>query len=366
MKKRRFFVNIVYLTTFLAIIFSPVIKMSLTDDAIVSEVEKRSLKQMPAYQLITNNAYNYLQRMDEYFQDQYGFRESFIRLYSLFKYKIGDSITKKVVRGKDGWLFYASEKDGDPIADFRNIDVLSDARLRQRVGKSEEVKAWLEEQGISYLLVLAPNKHSIYSEYLPSYIKKVNDVSAYQKYVDYLSKYTTLEYIDPMPVLLKEKQNYRLYHKTDSHWNELGANIVQYEIAKKLDEMFLGNIAGKSNLTNKHIVRLGEGGDLARMINLSDTLKEERPELKTESNCKVLEDDRSQQTDFTTICSQAKLKALIFRDSFFSALQPLISPYFKEARYVWKRPLFEELKQYVNEQKPDIVIQQFTERHLPY
>ncbi len=357
--------NVCYVAMFLVLICAPLIKMSVSNDVKMSRTENRMLEKMPSYQLLSDNIYGYSQKMNGYFKEQYGFRDSFIKLYSLFRYSIGDSVSKDVIRGKEGWLFYASKKNGDPVADFRNEEMVDIELLKWRISKIEEIKTWLDERGIAYLLVFAPNKHSVYSEYLPAHIRQINGESTYRKFIDYLRKNTGISYIDPLPALLKEKHKYQLYRKTDTHWNDIGAGIVQYEIARKLNEIFSGLVIERQYSINNYAEFETEGGDLARMIHMADLLPEEIPRLEIKSGCTVINYDELKQNDFVTKCDSANLRALIFRDSFFTALQPLVSGYFKEARYVWKRPAFEELQDYVNEQNPDIVIQQFTERYLP-
>src|SRR5206468_9354942 len=55
------------------------------------------------------------------------------------------------------------------------------------------------------------------------------------------------------------------------------------------------------------------------------------------------------------------LRALVFRDSFFSNMIPLVSRHFRYVRYIWG-PLF-DARRVVSEQ-PDVVITQFVEREL--
>jgi len=55
-------------------------------------------------------------------------------------------------------------------------------------------------------------------------------------------------------------------------------------------------------------------------------------------------------------------KALIYRDSFFSALEPFTSPMFSEAEYKWAR-LTKDEKEYILKNKPDILIFESVERY---
>ena len=54
-------------------------------------------------------------------------------------------------------------------------------------------------------------------------------------------------------------------------------------------------------------------------------------------------------------------RAIVFRDSFFIALEPFVSPLFSEVDYIWK-PFNESYKNYILEYKPDIIIFESVER----
>ena len=57
-------------------------------------------------------------------------------------------------------------------------------------------------------------------------------------------------------------------------------------------------------------------------------------------------------------------KAMVYRDSFAGRLIPFLSEHFSRASYLWQNEFdFEEIEQ----EKPDIVIQEFVARHFfPY
>ena len=54
----------------------------------------------------------------------------------------------------------------------------------------------------------------------------------------------------------------------------------------------------------------------------------------------------------------------MFRDSFFTALEPFVSPLFSEVDYVWK-DFTDSDKKRILEYKPDIVIFERVEWHAP-
>ena len=67
---------------------------------------------------------------------------------------------------------------------------------------------------------------------------------------------------------------------------------------------------------------------------------------------------------FYTTCTNKKIKAIIFRDSFLISVQPFLSEHFQKAAYIWKpydQKIIEKLIDIIN---PDIVIEERTERTL--
>jgi hypothetical protein len=69
---------------------------------------------------------------------------------------------------------------------------------------------------------------------------------------------------------------------------------------------------------------------------------------------------------FFTDCRLDAPRALIFRDSFFIALQPYISQYFANTVYVWEWPDIKLIEKYMQTNQPNIVIEARVERHLKF
>ena len=67
-----------------------------------------------------------------------------------------------------------------------------------------------------------------------------------------------------------------------------------------------------------------------------------------------------------TFCPEGHpLKVLVFHDSFFRLLQPLLSAQFQDVSYIWLYSNDDEVNQYYAELiKPDIIIEEMSERYL--
>lgn len=180
--------------------------------------------------------------------------------------------------------------------------------------------------------------------------------------------------LDLRQTLLQAKSMGLLYYKTDTHWNSLGAAVAQHKIMRYVATQY--PIIHPIQYRAEDFSWVKESNfDLAAMMNLQNMLTEEVPKL----NKKLPECDRfalekqayfpqveeAIREPFFTDCHQPGTPhVLIFRDSFFGQLQPYVSQYFSNATYVWTRPDFDMLEQFIKNQPADIVIEEWVERYL--
>ena len=65
-------------------------------------------------------------------------------------------------------------------------------------------------------------------------------------------------------------------------------------------------------------------------------------------------------------CKGEQLTLLVFRDSFFSVLEPYFMRKFKRALFVLGKPNVATAEHYLQTVKPDVFIEQWAERNLDY
>ena len=95
----------------------------------------------------------------------------------------------------------------------------------------EAISEKCEKAGKKFVFVIAPNKMEIYGEYMPYYYVENCPDGNYEKLIKELSS-RKVAYTD-LKKLFKEDNTYsgvELYHKLDSHWNNLGASLAYMEI----------------------------------------------------------------------------------------------------------------------------------------
>ncbi len=354
---------------FCAAIFIPLLVALFEQDEKTSTAENRNLANAPKQPASINEFKNFPPVFDLYYSDHFGLRDWFLKYYKLVKYSIGDTPSNDVVIGKNGWLFLGSIEKGykkysDPVGDVRNANLFSQKDLIKFSTHIKSLKSLLNNKGIEYVLVIVPNKHTVYFEQLPDYISKINKQSAADQLVEHLKKHTDVSVIDLRAPLIAEKEKHQLYFKIDTHWNHFAANIAQYEIIKRIESLFPGKIQAEKTRLSSGVV---EGGDLEYLLGV-DLAADINPQPVFENSCVPLKQpiDAKPNEVYTTVCENQMLNAVIFRDSFFTALEPYISRKFKRATYLLEEMNYASLVKYIELEKPDIVIEEWVERSLPF
>ena len=365
--------KVAILLIFLLSIYIPFIGSVVQEDKAVSYVEKRNLAKLPSFPQSLTSFIGYPESFNTYYSDNFGFREELTKAYFKFANKLSNKTSvDDVTMGKNGWLFLGSIKPGygrynDPIGDAINANLYTEEELREFARSISKVNDWLKSKGIKYIYIIAPNKHTIYFEYLPEYISKINDTSSTDQLVRYLREHTDIVVVDLRKALLKEKKTHQVYFKNDTHWNHYGANVAQYEILKRIQLFFPTPIEPYLLSDNQFKITSKNGGDLAGIAKIKN-LTENNPQPIFEKGCLPTNENpgHKRRETHTMECKNKKLNAVIFRDSFFSALQPYISRQFHRSTYIWKKINYVSLAKYIEQEKPDIVIEEVVERSLPY
>ena len=228
----------IWIGIFLMVIVSPVFAWYFLGPYIDSEnYEKRDKGPRPVFTLQNYEAFP--REWEPYYNDNIPFRNQLIRLNnSIDYYLFGQSSSGQVAIGKDGWLFYCSDGDGNPLEQSLGYWHFTDGQLAAIAGNLMSSKRALESLGIEFVLFIAPNKESVYQEKLPDCYKAKNPVTSTDQLVQYLKENTDIRVVYPKQALLDAKQKYPdlvFYHKLDSHWNYAGGYVGANSLADELE-----------------------------------------------------------------------------------------------------------------------------------
>lgn len=277
MKKK--IIKLTYITIFCLLIALPLFQLNTNFFTVEKLDEKREKAKKPTYSYkadripsedpnIKGNPVTldrFIQDFDKYFKDNFGFREDLIRLSNIIDYRVfNKTTTPKVVIGKDDYLFIDEE-----IGDYDRTSTLKDAEIDLIAYKIKMFQDELSKRGIDFLFTLAPNKSTIYPEYMYRPSKNPTLESNYDK----LSKALVakgVKYLDLKSFLLENKSKYPLYYKRDTHWNKISATLVADTVIKNLGAKY--GVDG--GLKVGDIIMENYPGDLDGMLGINSGIPE--------------------------------------------------------------------------------------------
>jgi len=215
-----------------------------------------------------------------YFNDHFGFRGSLIFLNNYLDLKIFKiSPNPQVVMGKDDWMYYAPSYESNRFA-------VGQSEVESIAKKIYDFQKAVEADGKKFVFVLAPNKESIYSEYLREELFGKNNYSVIMNAL----KQHEVNTFDALDVLQKAKMKGDfVYSKNDTHWTRYGLLLAINEMLK---------VFGRTEIVFTGLEDTKRIGDLSLLIGFDNFETVPQP---------VIDDKSVVKTD----------RVLIFHDSFF-------------------------------------------------
>lgn len=286
------------------------------------------------------------------------------------------SANSQVMAGKDHWLFLAQDGSRNILEDARSSDPLPETSVDAVARELERRREWLAARGIRYLVVVAPNKNTVYPEKLPDALRPTDPEGHLAQFVRYIKDYTKVDIVDVTPALEEHKKREQVFYVTDSHWNAHGAFAAYREIMRHIVKDF----PQIKPLTREQFQVEQFNwlpGDLANMMGLSDHLKEDRIMFVNKEWYKARgvsylgpNNPHYFEEPQRSVTGNPELpRAIVFHDSFWWELLPFLAESFDEGLYVWLRPQTDlEFRffdaELIEKEKPDIVIDEYTERYI--
>jgi hypothetical protein len=356
--------DLLLIAAFVAAIYLPIAEGILQLDRTTAPEEKRSLARFPHVTLAATCLAGLPPKLEAWYDDHFGFRNRLIRAHNWAKVMwLHASPSPKVVVGRDGLYYLADEETA------AQSELASDQLLRQWQQALEEKRDWLAAKGIAFLVVIAPDKQSIYPEKLPRAVAGQLLSVRTEQFVQHMAAHSQVEIVYPRRPLLEAKKESPVYYRTDTHWTAFGSYVVYREIMARLSEQ----LAEVKPLSLSEFDRLGkmlQGGDLATMLGVEDAVREERTWLirRRPPGAPELRLPNPEPPPGTGAAirigeqSAADLPRLVmFHDSFGLRLMRFLSEHFSRSVYVEAR----DVKRLTVEwEQPDVVILEVCERYL--
>ncbi len=300
-----------------------------------------------------------------YLANRYALKDAFIDLDAWVKYHLlGRGWTREVAVGLDGFLF------------LRNEEMFGQAQGRYRADE-ETLAAWtaqfggmkqaFADRGVPFVFIVAPNKPSIYSEVLPPWLSLPGQEDALTNQIIDAARNSGVRAPDLKAYLREVRAKPAgplLYHRTDTHWTEVGAALAMGRAIGPLGfDLALPDVVWRS---------VGRGGDLSRLTGWRPDSAKTTPLIARAPGVMCSKDE--QPYDLRTFdplpvkkfsCRNDRARhgeVVVFMDSFGVMAAPTFANAFRTSRFFWRDSVDLGV---VDALQHDLVVQIIVERKLP-
>jgi hypothetical protein len=295
-------------------------------------------------------------------------REQLIEAFNTVRLRLGDRVFPQVLVGKDDWLYLYTTSE---VGDYQHASPFTKKELVGYQRQLDAIDASLEQKGITFLVVIPPDKASIYPQYLPDEIKVFPGPSRLDQFIKFMHEHGRTPIVDFRPALRQASQTQMVYYKTDAHYTEVAWYIVYAKILSALSQRYPE--LQPHPLSDYRVVpggmRTMQLPGLMGLPYIQEATRGLQPKFPQTTYTKAipLPEFPGQRIEFAMNQDQSLPKLLILHDSFLVTVVPLLEPHFRETASVF-RNLNPQLwsMDWVDEQHPDIVILEFTEFYMNF
>lgn len=291
---------------------------------------------------------DYLSQLQDYGADHFFLRQDMITAWSALNARMLRSpITKDVVLGTDGWLYFA-----DTLPDYAGLDPMTDRELFSAARNLALISEYCADRGAEFLFTVAPNKNSLYPEHMSGLTASPEPHDA-ERLAKELAR-QGVGYLDLFALFRGREET--LYFQTDSHWNSQGAALAADALSGALgrssryfDGPFTPEEVHKGDLYDM-LYPAGEGLETDQVYGGGLSFEYDAP-IRSAENLTIM----------THGSGEGSL--LMFRDSFGNLLYPYMADSFDAALFSRSMPYRLEL---VSQREADYVVAELVERNLRY
>ncbi|RYF70268.1 MAG: hypothetical protein EOO39_16025 [Cytophagaceae bacterium] len=315
-----------------------------------------------------------VRQFDGYYKTNFGGRDGLVFLHSALHYYIlNDSpVPQQVIFGKKGWL-YVGDHYNRVMQQHQGLWPLSLDSAQAIAQHLADVQQKLASKGAQLYVLIAPDSHSIYPEYLPDYLSLGYQEQTEKRcqwpetphdvLMQAMQEQPSVSFLDLRDTLRRAKQRAVVYKQTDTHWSSYGALIGTASLINRIRQKFP---AIHPTLWSDYDMQLmrGGSGDLAALMMLQGQVKDQtfcsiiaKPAFRTVP----AQQSADKQASIFQGKDPAQPSMLLFGDSFSESMLAYLPSYFSRSSAVRQSTLD---WQRIDREKPDIVIVEIVERNL--
>lgn len=276
----------------------------------------------------------------DYLADHFGLRQELVGLWSgLNAGLLASSPEEQVLLGREGWLYFA------PTLEDYTGQALSEEELEAAARHLAQLQAEAESRGAVFLFTVAPNKNSLYPQYMPRRYPQRHEQGNLVRLLPYLERFG-VHYVDLFSLSMP-------YYRTDTHWTAEGAAMAA--------DRLLSALGRESAYAAGPFLKEQEAaaGDLYEMLYPAGTPAEETLAYAGALRFEHLNRPNGGNAITIRTAGEGEGSLYCWRDSFGIALYPYLADAFGEA-------CFSRSADYtLPEGAYDVVILEIVERNLP-
>jgi len=322
---------------------------------------------------------------DAYITDRFAFRSKMITLTKIIDFLVlGRSHDRKLLVGKDKWLFYIDKSLGDEFANFKKTNLFDETRMRAFLEQITAVNDICEQNNIQFIFLIPPTTSSVYPEkYL---FPRPEGTSLAGQIMAALPENIREKTIFPLDYFfeVKDKLPPPLYYNNGLHWTKLGAYYAYELLYRKLIAVF--PMLPETKFRFSPYIDPGEDNYALlwwgiKKFGRSLVMMNVEPVDGWGNHYKYAVCENVQENMYNTVVGNNSKKgkygiitenkdqslptALVVRDSYFVDLEPFVSSMFSRVEYVWTQPEKRNIQYLENlRRKPDVFIWEIAERGL--
>ena len=342
---KKYFITYLFL---LIIFLFPILHITIKDNDF-SLIENRYLEKFPKFTLDNFLSGNFSEKLNNYLEDHFPFRNQFVSLNSYFEIIMGRNDINEVYLAKNNYLIDMFNKIDLNITD-RNITLIN------KFSKNMNVS-----------LMLIPTSTEVLKDYLPKFSVNINQ----EEYLNYVETNLNknINFINPL-YILKSKKNEYIYYRTDHHYTTLGAyysylkfcesyNITPLEIndfkITQISNDFLGSLFSKVNLNHQkkdsvYIFEPLTKNDLTVYYGdrVTNSLYEFSHLQNNRSHYNIFLDNNHPLIKIKTSIKNGK-NIVVIKDSYANSFIPFLTKNFEEIHVIDLRFYNSNINAYLNE-----------------
>lgn len=238
------------------------------------------------------------------------------------------SAESQVILGREGWLFYEPT-----LNDYLGVEPYSARELYALAAVERLMQQYVEGQGGVYACTVAPNKNSLYGEYMPYFTRSARTESGLAA-LPAAMQAQGVNYVDLYGVLQAAKPQAQLYHKRDTHWNNFGARLGYNALLDAVGQPHESFDGAAST------VETTWSGDLDVLLLPADGILDEQIiyDIPFSTLFHYKGSANVERAKVLTSSDSAVGSLLMYRDSFGNALLPFMATAFGDAAFLRANP----------------------------